>query len=446
MKRGVQTLLVFFAGFGTHAWLVDKPQLPKPERQARVALDSDVNANQETAQRVPSSNSARAFDTQTRRDYPEVLTELLTDRDDPLVKARISLLVGQWALEAPAPALDFLAENGLNDHFEMVMVVAGKQADEQVLSWLNKHSSRPNSHYWFDSYFRSMAKVTPARAIELVRDSAFGKDSARVLSAIIDEWAATDANAALNWLQDSDLGANETSSLRRAVLLRYASQDPWQAATLYTSLASLDDQRELLSQVALGLSSEDMSLAVDWADSLPDHHQKHAMAALVGNWLINAEPGEVLDYLTIRADTLHQQSILKTSIAGIAAREPSLLLTRLDEFPDTIHTMVIQEATIGLSNATNDDVSELIEGVKSDSLRDFAWERMTENTINGNPSKAYELAQKIANDGQRNHYLGLTVRAWAQRDVTAAINAIKSSAEWTEPQKQALLDNIRRGQ
>ncbi len=442
-----QYLLVFLTGFCAHA-IFSGSLVPNTPIQTKAVEKNDgfdlPVANLAVANVTSKQQSSSdQISPPEQVGYEERILTLLTRQGDAVSDAHIRVLAGQWAADAPVQALDFLLENQLYDYFEVVMAVAGKQADVRVQEWLEQNSGMPQFGYWSDSFYRSVAKVDPVLALEQIGISSLGSHQSSMLSTVIDEWALLDAGAALNWLQESNLPLEELESLRKTVLLTFAEQDPWQASGLYLSLSNSGDQRDLLIAVARKLSNEGISPAVDWASGLPSHHQKPVMAQLFGTWAAQAEPSNIVDYASERAGVLTQQSLFQITISEVAARAPELLLRRIGDFPDDAQSLVIEKAVVGLQGNLVPDNAILIDGIESESLRDFAWERMASYAVSVSPENAFKFSSNIANEGQRRHYLALAVRAWAQQNERAAISAINASSAWTDRQKRSLVDNIR---
>lgn len=446
IRAALSYVFVFTAGVGFGAFLFnslsskDAISESTDRGHPRYATANSERAEPANPSRSPLKRERPAPEADR---YADLILALLVQGDGLVVRSKVSLLVSQWATDSAVDVLNFLIENELYDYVNLVMEVAGKGADEGVFVWLRENSNLAQSVYWYDGYLRSLALVSPAQALQLM-DEPGVENQAQSRSIVIDQWAAGEPLAALDWVQTANLDASERMALQKVVLLRYAAVDPWQASSRIDLLSSLSDQQELVSQIAFQLAGDDVSGASDWADTLPQEHRKFAMASVLEHWMSNASPPDIVDYLASRAERLMSQSLFNRGIAEIAARDSKLLIARLSQFPVQSHSEILALAAPELSNVDNADLALLIEGIEPVDLRDFARQSVIESLLKNAPSNAYKLALDIDNNGQRSHYRDLAIRAWGRVNSRDAIQEINASNQWTQKQKRALIDNIQR--
>lgn len=184
-------------------------------------------------------------------------------------------LVQRWAAEAPEAAAKWAASLPNNAFGEAMCRQAADlwaQADlAAAVAWAMDLSAGGNKTAAIDSLaLEAATQKDTLAAMNLVANLPAGTDRNNLLNYVVQQWAATDMDAAISWIKDID-DASSRGRILRNVAVNLGAQNPSAAAQLITGSMDAGPARdEGLAQVVRFWAASAPEQAAEWVQGLSD--------------------------------------------------------------------------------------------------------------------------------------------------------------------------------
>ncbi|WP_370980790.1 hypothetical protein [Agaribacterium sp. ZY112] len=408
----------------------------------RSATQQPKTSNKVKLSKVSSNKADTQVSSHQPSDFKNEARHLVSKEENLLNDARLRVAIIQWASQDPVSAMAFTIEHQKYRASELVLTVAAQQQNQVLLSWLSNKSQHQHYETWLSSYFKHFAAINTATALQLAQNKLQGRHKDIATQAVIQVWVKTDINAALNWLHEHDYSSSQPS-LYKLALESHIKQAPWEASIELMLMDEGEDKNQLINLLAKTLSEHDAYDAIEWSETLAQHHQQEAMSNILTTWASSNSAQNALDFIISRKDLQNSPETFEATIAALADKDRNLLIERLDEFPEAKQDEVIQQVSRAISTYGDErEYNTWFNSLPMGSQRAAASLTAVEATFSKNPEAAFTLAENIINPQERAKYISKVARVWAATDEAQAKYAVMMSQTLTEAQKQQIIESI----
>lgn len=330
------------------------------------------------------------------------------------------LLFGKWAEVDPTAAMAFTGTMGFAGAFVRPTVLQG---------WASTDPVNAAKYYTENPAQFAMMNMMGGRG------GRGGMGAQGPGEIIAGEWAKQDPTAAMAWA--SGLKANSGDAMN-AVISQVAKTDPAKAAGMVGSMAA-DSQKGAYEAIAKEWGAKNFSEAQEWANRLPEDQRASAMSAAIEGLaqsspeLAAAEIGKMTNADAIRdAVPAVAKNYARSDMRGSMDWLNSL--NNDDAKRDSMReVMPIWAATDSAA------ALDFIRNQKSPAVKDSAAETYVWSNRNSPPSQLAEVADMIADQGDRSRATGIVAARWMQEDKPAATEYINGTTSIPDDMKQRLL-------
>ncbi|MEM9444093.1 MAG: hypothetical protein AAGA18_01960 [Verrucomicrobiota bacterium] len=300
---------------------------------------------------------------------------------------------------AQSAVIEFIAKS---DHSKAIEV-ASRFVKEGASQWL---------------YFKaieSWSKTEPMMAAEQIKQLAFVEPWAKkqMLSRIAGQWAETNRQAALSWVQ-GQVGDPFKGRMLRTIMGDWAETLPQKAAAFLLDMDKSQMRSEITAEVVETWAEKDPKDAAQWV-------------------MDNTQANELMDSL----ETVVEEWVLQDSES---ATEFALGLE-----PGPLRNNALSEL---LKKWLDHDVEKAVEWVKTIPLEDEAMKRMLQSSVwkwgRKDPKSAAAFAAQLPDGRMKNDFAKNIVEGWASSNIQEALTwaeslgesgngaVIKAISSWTE--------------
>ena len=334
---------------------------------------------------------------------PEALAELRqsTPDWDPDARVAAQLMLTRWGKSDPASALEYLSGR---DHRKAggdaaIIISSIAASDPQAaINWLSDPDNQLAKLPW-------MGQI--------------------LAGSITKEWVRQDPEAALEWA--TSLPKNQQTGAYGGVLGTLAATDPQRASTLAVGLPDGDARREVTGQIARAWSEDSPLEAIGWAGTLEGEERQRATAEALGAWA-QSDPQEAAAYVDQLAEDDRSEGMLDRVAGSWARQQPESAARWLGgqaESADKADAMgdVMWNWTVADPEAASTWLLEQPAG----NSRDEGIGALAKATFDEDPESAVTWAANMTNEDKRNWSVGIGVNAWLDCDPETARQWLEST-------------------
>lgn len=274
---------------------------------------------------------------------------------------------------------------------------------------------------------RQIASKSPEEAATIVEQLPFGRAYKSSIKSLAGKWAREDPQSALAWISTLPDGEEKSQALNRAssTFARFHTED----AKRYVSEMEAGDSRvHLVERLTTILVNKDPQDTLNWINTLNDESLKQtAYTETLANWA-RANPITLLKHLKENNEEARLPTLSARMAKSWAVIDPSAAA-------DWVNSLEAGEARINAIGGLSREwlqhdpyeaslwISQLPEGAE----RDRGAGNLVNETYRSDPSTALDWATGISNSKQRNRMIEKVVKHWAQKNESAAVEALKLS-------------------
>jgi len=412
--------------------------------------------------------------------------------DDSKKSQYVSWLAYYLSLSDPEEALRYaslFASDANTKYFERIIKNnLASESPRATIERLLASGGNLRRNNEFSSAVRALAK-TDTEAAMLYFEQIRSVDARRSIgSAIAEELARRDPDAALTWAQENEFG--QFPFLQMSVLGTIASEDPQRAMDEALALPNSEMKAQLVSQVIQKIANNNPVEAVAYLDEIDNARQKLlAGQNLLQTWIRN-DAGAAMEWVLgededTRADLLQMAqhvlvdsdietairilprldedagNLLKRQIAERLAvnASPAEALSFIRQFEGEPGYGQLQSALIGgVAHADVYAARQLADQLPAGVARDRAYASIISQHAQANPSEARRWLNNVDDPDVRGSVAGEIASTWHEIDPAAANRWVSSmpagamrdasiaslAYRWREPsqQQQAMIESI----
>ena len=329
------------------------------------------------------------------------------------------LLFGKWAEVDPTAAMAYTDTMGFGGAFVRPTVLQG---------WASTDPVNAAKYYTENPAQFAMMNMIGGRG----RGGMGAQGPAEIIAG---EWAKQDPTAAMAWASGL---TNNSEAAMSTVLSEVAKNDPMKAASMAGEMS--DEARgDSYESIAKQWAQKDFSQASTWIAGLPESERARAMSAAIEGLaqsnpkMAAVELGKMTD-LEARAEAapLVAKNYAKTDVQGSMT-----WLNTLDDAAkrDSMREVMPIWAASDSAAALNFIQSQTSPDVKDRAAESYIWSNRTTP-----PAQLVEVAEMIANEGDRSRATGVLAARWMQEDKAAATDYINSTDAIPADMKERLLN------
>jgi hypothetical protein len=357
-------------------------------------------------------------------------------------------IAAQWAMADPRAVWDW--GNGLERVSErdavlgsVVRALLGNDDTGQAIAFLEAMPPGENRRQALGQIANLLANSDPERAYEFVRSQALSSGAEQVYSSILSQWARTDPSRAFKVaLDELDPGDARHSALQ-SVLHAVVKRD---TALALEMVGKLDDGDllQVSSTMAHSLARDDRSVAIAWAETLPDGEIKqNAFSSILSEWAQEAPDVASAYSLKIADESVRRRSLgtaLRQWGQADAVEALTWAVTNLGKedqeklIPDLLGSWANQDLVAA---------GEWLKQLPSGQGRDSAVQKYAPRVFDSDPEAALAWSESIGNESNRLSQMEYLARRYLRNSPEQARRWIANSSLPPE-RKEAMLKAVER--
>lgn len=245
----------------------------------------------------------------------------------------------------------------------------------------------------------------PIERLKAASEEEFAESLGRIVSA----WDGEKLPDDLKDLFKGPAGDPQVEELRSALLRRWASMEPAEAARWAMSLPHETDRTFALEQVVLAWSTQDPDAAFEWLKSLPEDPARNQGLATLAYETSRAAPSKAFEMTLPLIGTPEGLRCMEHAVANWALLDPQAALARVRELPDT-------------------------------ESRDAALASLATSWAESDPAAAGTFVSEAMEDGSSlQRAVAAIVQRWAQKDPQAVSSWVASFPEGSMKENALIL-------
>lgn len=276
------------------------------------------------------------------RDDPRHAFELINEFDENARREGAFVVVGEWAKTDPVAAINAVSEFDVhptyakNSLMQTIGSVWVDHAPHEAFQHLSKYLPTYSLQWTLRDALRQIVQESPQTAVDLLNQTPGGVEE--LGGALVEEWASTDASAALNWISSQEESIQPTLVLEVLPALVAKDPDLAMSTALNQTIAEgqmgleyevirilartdIDRATEMLLQVRddeetmkrayseLGralANKNESSTAIDLGSELPESFRDDYFREII-NEIYNTDKVELYEILDLLPERKHQQ-------------------------------------------------------------------------------------------------------------------------------------------
>jgi len=300
------------------------------------------------------------------------------------------------------------------------------QKDPQgAVAWLDSLPTSQAKMQAYQSAANQIAATNPLAAIELVEKISGGSRQWLVQNTI-SQWAASDFDAAKNWITTQDDPFMLDAGLS-SFIYTWAQRDPAEAATFLSKAPTGPNRQNQLTTLAGQWAASDRDAALNWAQTIENKEQRAQATSGVYQQWANQDPKGAARQLASLGDSEERNQLLGTLAGTWVNQDPEAARQWMDSLPVKDRTTAASSALSHLSNNQPEEAARLYDELTS-SAGDHKEElsrlnnhasQIASGWSRHDPAAAAGWAENIPGEDQRGSAYRYIASEWARYDPVA---------------------------
>ena len=247
-------------------------------------------------------------------------------------------------------------------------------------------------------------------------------------AAALGGWAATDADAAIAWVDENQPEGRESIMAKAGILRGLATSDPARA-TEY--LQSLPENTEGLGQLVDTVANEQMKQGIDvattWAVNLSTETLREEAFEQLGDEYARQDPVKAASWIEAHAGNAYTEEAVEEIADEWAEIDPAAAVDWAGRLPEATQATAMESAFQEWEESDAEGASAYLQNMESSPTKDAAIAGFVSDLGKDEPAMAIEWAQTIENEETRTEALTDVARDWYRADSEAASAWIETS-------------------
>jgi len=416
--------------------VTDRKSIPVPA-QAGAGTTSSLSPN--LLEALSEKDSVRRHELLERwaksldvTEMGKILEDIQSGKfDGPLRVEACAAVLSSWAGRDMAGAMVWFGNRTAADqlHQQARDLLAQNMASHDpsvMLLWMEKSLPESNRSEIYGPFFREWAARNPVSVAELLGNMAANASDSRwsdLAGQVAAQWASTDLEGAVNWVQSLSSGAMRASALDQ-LSYKWTETDP-RAAAAY---ATQEKHPQFLKNVTAKWAETDLKAAMEWAANLPaDDVGITVMTTLAAVWtdkdpvaaatyFANLPPGDLRDKAT---------AVVVSSWASKAPEEAAAWVGQFEE--GSVREQAMEQLMNSWAADGATQAARWLQNLPETPSRDKAVNAFSSALSHTDPEAAFRWAESISDQIMRNVQLQDVASTWLQQDPAAAQKEISQS-------------------
>jgi hypothetical protein len=353
---------------------------------------------------------------------PEQLAEEAKKLDGlPMGERMLSsfLLFGRWAEVDPTAAMAFSSTMGMAGGFVRPTILQ---------SWASVDPANAARYY--------AANPREFAMMDMMGGGRGPMGGQGASSIIATEWARQDPAAALAWASSLATGKNEAMN---AVVGEVAKTDPRKAADMLAKMAP-EERAGAYRSVASQYGALDFVEAQTWIRTLPTDEQANALASAIGG-LSNNDPITAAKEVAKMEAGDAKDDLIEDVVGDLARKDPQAAADFLKEqTSERAQRDSMRELLPALTAKNPIAALAFVNSYQPGPVRDSAAQAYVWSNSKGSPAEVIQVAESIADEGDRDRTVGIAAMRWMREDAPAAKAYVEASASLSEEAKKRIIE------
>lgn len=329
------------------------------------------------------------------------------------------LLFGRWAEVDPTAAMAFSNTMGMAGGFVRPTILQ---------SWASVDPANAAKYY--------AANPREFAMMDMMGGGRGPMGGQGASSIIATEWARQDPAAALAWASSLAMGKNEAMN---AVVGEVAKTDPRKAADMLAKM-SPEERADAYRSVASQYGALDFVEAQTWIRTLPADEQVSALASAIGG-LSNTDPSSAAIQVTKMEAGDAKDNLIEDVVEDLARRDPQAAMDFLKEQTSEKAQRDSMRKLMPALTAKNPIAAlAFVNSYQAGPVRDSAAQAYVWSNNKGAPAEMIQVAESIADNGDRDRTVGIAAMRWMREDAPAAKAYVETSTSLSEDTKKRITE------
>ncbi|MEO0795269.1 MAG: hypothetical protein AAFX93_08915 [Verrucomicrobiota bacterium] len=413
------------------------------------ALDAHPSQEAEPATQVDAVvDLSGLFDAVDSREFSRLLGRSINGRDPTMVRAVSQVLVSEWSQRDPEASLEYVSglEDGAlrSDLLQIALKEYARAYGTDAIDWVNQHFvDLSTDAYMLPAIYSGLASNNPPQdVITMAEHLPEGIVRNHAVAAVIEEWARQDIGAVFDWIETQPLN-QDLFDIYRSVMFRYIDQNPGDADMVILEMRESELKGQLAESFTRQLADQQsVSKALEWAEKIDNKKTRHnATWIALDRWSQQA-PMQALEYALENYNTGQYAQLLGQMSENLARTDPVMLAAKINELPEAVQASSGEQVAQHWFKQDPVAAERWLYALPENEVKQRALNVAIDQYVNGNPSKAYELAESMSSDSNYWAHASKVVGQWYRVDPDSALAAVQTSARLDLDQKAALMQQL----